>query len=210
MTSTTSVPDSEGIIDERINETKNNHFENGGGNLEEYRSIEEEEPCLPVVNNGNLFDKNKYGESENSLEKKPFKDLAEKQDKIYINDNSEYPLSNSKKKSKKNKIILSVGQLGNDGEKDYDWSRSKCENNIRKKLGLTHCGYLIGLFLVCATLLFLLVIIVLGSTWPHIPHRQKFPICIKSTCLRSAALVSKFIISFIFCKRKNEIYSSGL
>lgn len=185
MTSKASTPEVEGVVYNDYTpglDKEDNHFEN----TEDCHTTEED-PCLPVNNKNNLIDNNIH--SNDSLPKKQIDFMeSEKEGNRYFSGNNEYSPSNSPKKLK------FVGKVGGESEKKgYEWSSFECENQIRKKFGLTHCGFLVGILLVCATVLFLLVIIILGVTWPRTPHSQMFPICTKSACLRSSALVSIFI-----------------
>lgn len=190
MTSKASTPEAEAVLNhgsgESGNESRSN-FENSRQNLEESQPTEED-LCLPINNGSNLLSKNKNSTSDNSLTKGSVGLLRnEKDSEIYYSENNDYSLPNSKKS--KNKLSF-VGKTGGGRRKNYDRSNWECENKIREKFGLTHSGFLAGLFLICVAALLLIVVIVLSATWPQIPHRQKFPICVKSTCLRSSALVS--------------------
>lgn len=61
---------------------------------------------------------------------------------------------------------------------------------IRTKTGLSKSGeYIVG-GIVVITILLVIVVIALASTWPRISHKYQFPICTKPECLRTAAQVS--------------------
>ncbi|KAK6620359.1 hypothetical protein RUM44_006760 [Polyplax serrata] len=139
----------------------------------------EVEPCL-TMDNGNDLDKKEanFG-SDASLTKGSDSLLeSEKGDVYYSESKIDYSKSNSDKKT------------------GFYRFRYECENKIRQKLGLTHGGYLAGLFLLSAVAFLLIVVIVLGACWPRVPHSQSFPICTESACLTSSALVSDLFDSF--------------
>lgn len=192
MTSKASTPEVENIPQiesiDKLSRT-DNQFENMDTQAEDFQATEED-PCIPLNNTAKL-----KSVSQNSIEKKQLDYLEnEKDEKIIVPENVEYPLPNSKTPKKKLSFVNKFGKRS-DGKNKFNWSNTEFEAKMRKKLGLTHHGFVIGILLLCVSVLALLVIVVLGITWPRTPHGQLFPVCTKSACLRASALVSMKDIS---------------
>lgn len=164
-------------------------FENTYSQAEDFQAAEED-PCFPPNHKSNLSEKESVSTSRSSIGKKQLDYLEnEKDERILVHDNNiDFSMPNSKNPKKKLSFIDKIGRNG-DGKK-LNFGDSSFEKKIRKKLGLTHHGFVAGIVLLCLMILSLLIIIVLGITWPKIPHSQLYPICTRTACLRASSLVS--------------------
>ncbi|PSN48712.1 hypothetical protein C0J52_08788 [Blattella germanica] len=70
------------------------------------------------------------------------------------------------------------------------------EEKLKEKTGLSRLGLIIAAVVLFLLLVFLLVTIVLGSTWPITPHSHLFPVCTRAACLQASAQVSLSFIKF--------------
>ncbi|KAL0268403.1 UNVERIFIED_CONTAM: hypothetical protein PYX00_010359 [Menopon gallinae] len=163
-------------------------FENLDSQAEDFQATEED-PCFPLNHKSNLSEKESVSTSRSSIDKKQLDYLEnEKDERILVHDNNiDYSMPNSKTPKSKLSFINKIGRNG-DGKK-LNFANSTFEKRVRKNLGLTHYGFVVGIVLLCLIILSLLIIIVLGITWPKIPHSQLYPICTKTACLRASSLV---------------------
>lgn len=186
MTSKASTPEVENVPQIISIDDNKNQFENMDSHAEDFQATEQD-PCIPTSNNVKI-NKNSMGNSRDSLENKKDYLENEKDEKIMVPENIEYPLPNSKTPKKKLSFVKKFNRRS-DGNKKFSLSNSEFEARIRKKLGLTHHGFVVGILLLCVSVLALLVILILGITWPRTPHGQLFPVCTKSACLRASAMM---------------------